>query len=166
MTTTQIIIVVAALAIFALCLAILIFGRRQRVTLEPPPTEKTVRRTFERTTPATPAVAAPSLAVPPVPAAGAFAPPPLPAADARLTQIKGLGPKAAAQLAGLGIASLDALAALDPTEAETIDAQMGSFKGRMVRDRWVEQARLLVAGDRAGFEATFGRLGSSSSPPA
>ena len=35
---------------------------------------------------------------------------------------------------------------------------MGPFTGRMARDRWIEQARLLSAGDQAGFEAKFGRL--------
>jgi hypothetical protein len=29
----------------------------------------------------------------------------------------------------------------------------------MARDRWIEQAQLLAAGDRAGYEATFGKLG-------
>ena len=36
---------------------------------------------------------------------------------------------------------------------------MGAFKGRITRDRWVEQARYLAAGDIAGFEVTFGKLG-------
>ena len=29
----------------------------------------------------------------------------------------------------------------------------------MMRDRWIEQAKLLSAGDRAGYEAAFGKLG-------
>jgi len=28
----------------------------------------------------------------------------------------------------------------------------------MGRDRWIEQSRLLAAGDKPGFEAVFGKL--------
>jgi predicted flap endonuclease-1-like 5' DNA nuclease len=83
---------------------------------------------------------------------------PAPAAS-DLTTLKGLGPKVAAQLAELGVTSIDDLAALTPAEAERIDASLGTFQGRMARDRWVEQAQLLAAGDRAGYEAKFGKLG-------
>ena len=76
-----------------------------------------------------------------------------------LTQLKGLGPRIAARLGELGVADVEALAALDDAAAARLDEQMGSFKGRMARDRWREQARLLAAGDRAGFEREFGRLG-------
>lgn len=76
-----------------------------------------------------------------------------------LTMLKGLGPKAAAQLQALGIDRIDQLAALSPTEAAALDARMGSFTGRLSRDRWIEQARLVSAGDIAGFEAAFGKLG-------
>ena len=50
------------------------------------------------------------------------------------------------------------MAALSENQAQSIDAQLGSFTGRMGRDRWIEQARLLAAGDKAGFEAVFGKL--------
>jgi len=75
-----------------------------------------------------------------------------------LTQLKGLGPKVAARLAELGITSVGQLAALSDAEAAALDADLGPFAGRMARDRWPEQARLLAAGDRAGFEAAFGKL--------
>jgi hypothetical protein len=29
----------------------------------------------------------------------------------------------------------------------------------MTRDRWIEQAKLLAAGDTAAYEAMFGKLG-------
>lgn len=74
-------------------------------------------------------------------------------------QLKGLGPKIQARLAELGITRVDQLAWLDDAEAEALDAQLGPFQGRMARDRWREQARLLAQGDRAGFEAQFGKLG-------
>ena len=116
----------------------------------------------------TPEQAAPSLVVP-VPVAPA--PPPLDtgpvpgpaptdaaAADGPVTQLKGLGPKLAGRLAELGVTTGGRMAALTDDEAATLDAQLGPFAGRMTRDRWLEQARFLAAGDRAGFEAVFGRL--------
>jgi predicted flap endonuclease-1-like 5' DNA nuclease len=86
----------------------------------------------------------------------------VPAADGppdQLTRLKGLGPKAATRLNELGITRYDQLAALSGDGLATIDAQMGAFQGRIARDRWVEQAGHLAAGDTAGFEAKFGKLG-------
>ena len=79
-------------------------------------------------------------------------------ADGPVTQLKGLGPKVAAQLGTLGVSTVGQMAALSESEAQSIDAQLGNFTGRMGRDRWIEQARLLAAGDKAGFEAVFGKL--------
>ena len=76
-----------------------------------------------------------------------------------VTRLKGLGPKIAARLAELGIVDVTQLAALSDAEAASLDTQLGAFQGRMERDRWREQARLLAAGDRAGFEREFGKLG-------
>ena len=76
-----------------------------------------------------------------------------------VTILKGLGPKIATRLSELGITRLDQLAWLDDAEAEQLDAQLGVFQGRLERDRWREQARLLAQGDRAGYEAQFGKLG-------
>ncbi len=75
-----------------------------------------------------------------------------------LTQIKGLGPKVQTRLAELGVTRVDQIAALSDDEADALDAQLGAFRGRIARDRWVEQARFLAAGDVRGFEAVFGRL--------
>lgn len=79
-------------------------------------------------------------------------------ADGPVTQLKGLGPKVATRLAELGITRVGQIAALDEDSEQALDAQLGAFSGRMVRDRWIEQARFLAAGDRAGFEAVFGKL--------
>ncbi|MFD1949199.1 hypothetical protein ACFSGX_00285 [Sphingomonas arantia] len=76
-----------------------------------------------------------------------------------LTTLKGLGPKAATRLGELGITRFDQLAALDATQQAAIDNQMGPFKGRLHKDRWIEQARYLAEGDRTGFETQFGKLG-------
>lgn len=88
-----------------------------------------------------------------------IAPAPVPAsADGPVTQLKGLGPKVATRLGELGIATVGQMAALTDEQAQALDAQLGPFTGRMGRDRWQEQARFLAAGDKAGFEAVFGRL--------
>lgn len=75
-----------------------------------------------------------------------------------LTRLKGVGPKLAARLNELGITRFAQLAALDEASARALDVQLGSFQGRMTRDRWTEQARFLAAGDTAGYEAVFGKL--------
>ncbi|OAN63824.1 hypothetical protein [Sphingomonas sp. TDK1] len=85
------------------------------------------------------------------------APSPAPAGD-DLTRLKGVGPKLAARLNELGITRFAQLAALDAAAARALDAQLGSFQGRMTRDRWIEQARFLATGDTAGYEAVFGKL--------
>jgi predicted flap endonuclease-1-like 5' DNA nuclease len=85
-------------------------------------------------------------------------PEPAPAGGSELTQLKGLGPKLATTLAELGYTRVDQIADLSPAEAEALDALLGAFQGRMARDRWIEQARLLTAGDRSGYEAAFGKL--------
>ncbi|MEN2786828.1 helix-hairpin-helix domain-containing protein [Sphingomonas qilianensis] len=87
----------------------------------------------------------------------AAAPAPL-ARDIR--QLKGLGPKLAAALAELGITRVEQIAAMSPAELDDLDIRLGAFRGRPARDRWAEQARLLCAGDKAGYEAEFGKLGN------
>ncbi len=83
---------------------------------------------------------------------------PVARAPTSLTQIKGLGPKVQARLGELGVTRVDQLAALTDDQADALDAELGAFRGRIARDRWVEQARFLAAGDVRGFEAVFGRL--------
>ena len=96
------------------------------------------------------------------PAPAIAAPPPVEdgpsPAEGPVTQLKGLGPKLAVKLGELGITTVGQLAALTDDDAAALDARLGPFTGRMSRDRWQEQARFLAAGDRAGFEAVFGRL--------
>ncbi|GAA3260190.1 hypothetical protein [Sphingomonas yabuuchiae] len=107
------------------------------------------------------AAAAPMTASPAAEAAPAPADPPAEPArpeDQPITLLKGLGPKLTQKLAEHGITTVGDMAALSEAQAQALDAQLGAFSGRMARDRWLEQARLLAAGDRAGFEAVFGRL--------
>ena len=78
-------------------------------------------------------------------------------ADDDLTRLKGVGPKLAARLRELGIATIAEIAAWDDAEIERIDTQLGRFQGRIRRDAWPEQARLLAAGDMAAYESRFGK---------
>ncbi|MBD3730161.1 MAG: hypothetical protein IE933_10685 [Sphingomonadales bacterium] len=75
-----------------------------------------------------------------------------------LTRIKGLGPKLVALLASLGVTRFDQIAGWSDADIDRIDAQLGRFEGRIRRDNWVEQARLLAADDTAGYAAKFGNL--------
>jgi predicted flap endonuclease-1-like 5' DNA nuclease len=84
--------------------------------------------------------------------------PPTPAAGDDLSRIKGVGPKLVTLLHGLGVTSFAQIAAWDEAEIARIDAQLGAFAGRIERDNWIEQARLLTGGDVAAYEAKFGKL--------
>lgn len=75
-----------------------------------------------------------------------------------LSRIKGVGPKLKALLTSLGVTSFAQIAGWSDEDIARIDAQLGSFAGRAVRDNWVEQARLLASGDAAAYEAKFGKI--------
>jgi predicted flap endonuclease-1-like 5' DNA nuclease len=72
--------------------------------------------------------------------------------------LKGVGPKFADALHALGFERFEQLAGLSPAEIERLDAQLGAFSGRIVRDRIVEQAEYLARGDVDGYEQRFGKL--------
>jgi predicted flap endonuclease-1-like 5' DNA nuclease len=57
-----------------------------------------------------------------------------------------------------GIIRYDQLAQMTPAEIDLLDGQLGPFRGRLQRDRVVEQADYLARGDKEGFEARFGSL--------
>ncbi|MFA7596866.1 MAG: hypothetical protein WCY92_10970 [Novosphingobium sp.] len=75
-----------------------------------------------------------------------------------LTRLKGVGPKLNTLLCSLGVNSFDQIANWTDADIDRIDAQLGSFQGRIRRDNWVEQARFLAKGDTAGFQSRFGAL--------
>lgn len=77
-----------------------------------------------------------------------------------LELLKGVGPKLNTLLKSLGITSFDQVANWSPADITEIDSKLGTFAGRIARDNWVDQAKLLVAGDVAGFEKKYGALGS------
>ena len=82
-----------------------------------------------------------------------------PQAGDDLTRIKGLGPKIATMLREQGVATFADIAAWSDADIERVDAQLGRFQGRIRRDAWVEQAKLLSAGDETGFSNKFGQNG-------
>lgn len=73
-----------------------------------------------------------------------------------LTKIKGLGPKVAAILNGLGITKYAQIASWDDADIARIDSQLGRFQGRIRRDNWVEQAKILSEGKAEEFAQKFG----------
>ena len=88
----------------------------------------------------------------PIPASPAIA------APDDLLRLKGVGPKLKALLIELGVSRYAQIAAWTDSDIAAIDARLGNFKGRPVRDQWVDQAKYLAAGDTAGFEAKYGKL--------
>jgi predicted flap endonuclease-1-like 5' DNA nuclease len=75
-----------------------------------------------------------------------------------LSVLKGVGPKFEDRLHDLGFHRFEQIAALSPTEIDRLDEQLGAFRGRIVRDRIVEQADHLARNDIDGFEQKFGKL--------
>lgn len=108
------------------------------------------------------AEAEPPQSPPPAERATAPAETPAPAAANQagddLRRIKGVGPKLVALLHAQGVTSYAQIAAWTDADVDRVDAQLGTFAGRIRRDNWVEQARFLAAGDTAGFEGKFGKL--------
>ena len=75
-----------------------------------------------------------------------------------LVQLKGIGPKLAALLNQRGIIRFDQIAKLTPAQVDDLDDALGAFRGRLARDRVVDQADYLAHGDIDGFEQRYGKL--------
>lgn len=105
-------------------------------------------------------VAEPTPAPEPVPAPIPASPAVAAVADEQddLLRLKGVGPKLKMLLIELGVTRYAQIAAWGDADIAAIDAKLGNFKGRPVRDHWVDQAKYLAAGDIAGFEAKYGKL--------
>ena len=99
--------------------------------------------------------------VTPEPAPAPPPPPPAPKASDGddLTRIKGLGPKIATMLGEQGVTTYAQIAAWSDADVDRIDATLGRFAGRITRDQWVEQAKLLAAGEETSFAEKFGQNG-------
>jgi predicted flap endonuclease-1-like 5' DNA nuclease len=78
--------------------------------------------------------------------------------DLRL--LKGVGDRFAAKLNDIGVFHFRQIANWSPEEEAAADARLDAFRGRVGRDRLVEQATLLAAGRRTEYEARFGKLGA------
>lgn len=76
-----------------------------------------------------------------------------------LRRIKGVGPKLVTMLHENGVTTFEQIAGWSSADIDRIDAKMGRFQGRIRRDNWVEQARLLQSGDLSAYEAKFGSTG-------
>lgn len=68
-----------------------------------------------------------------------------------LKRIKGIGPKLEAQLNRMGFFHFDQVLAWTAAEVAWVDENLEGFKGRVTRDNWVEQAKLLAAGAETEF---------------
>jgi NADH-quinone oxidoreductase subunit E len=67
-----------------------------------------------------------------------------------LKEIKGVGPKLEAVLQGMGVYHFDQIAAWTSEEVEWVDNAL-KFKGRIARDDWQKQAKILAAGGETEF---------------
>ncbi len=79
-----------------------------------------------------------------------------------LLKIKGIGPKLNTLCNSLGVTRFDQIAKWGAQDVAEVDQHLGTFRGRIARDGWIEQAGLLAAGNIAAFEAKFGKLDSEN----
>ncbi len=70
-----------------------------------------------------------------------------------LKLIKGVGPKLEALLNSLGFYHFDQVADWSADEVAWVDENLQGFKGRVSRDGWVEQARILATGGETEFSS-------------
>lgn len=68
-----------------------------------------------------------------------------------LKQIKGVGPKMEKLCNKLGFYHFDQIASWTADEVAWVDANLEGFKGRVSRDGWVAQAKVLTAGGETAF---------------
>lgn len=68
-----------------------------------------------------------------------------------LKRIKGVGPKLERLLYSMGYYHFDQIAGWSAHEIAWVDENLQGFKGRVSRDNWVDQARLLAAGGDTDF---------------
>ena len=68
-----------------------------------------------------------------------------------LKKIKGVGPKLEKLCNSMGFYHFDQIANWTADEIAWVDQNLEGFKGRVTRDKWVEQAKLLAAGGETDF---------------
>ncbi|MEP5761002.1 MAG: NADH-quinone oxidoreductase subunit E [Litoreibacter sp.] len=70
-----------------------------------------------------------------------------------LKLIKGVGPKLEGLLHKLGVFHFDQVASWRKKEVEWVDENLEGFKGRVSRDEWVKQAKILAKGGTTEFSS-------------
>lgn len=70
-----------------------------------------------------------------------------------LKMIKGVGPKMEGLLHKLGVFHFDQVASWRKKEVEWVDENLEGFKGRVSRDEWVKQAKVLARGGATEFSS-------------
>jgi predicted flap endonuclease-1-like 5' DNA nuclease len=75
-----------------------------------------------------------------------------------LLVLKGVGPNIAARLDTFNFTRFDQIAAWKKEDYVDIAEMLGEPVERIIADRWVEQAKLLAAGNYADYEAEYGKI--------
>src|SRR6056297_831763 len=70
-----------------------------------------------------------------------------------LKLIKGVGPKLEKLLHSLGVFHFEQMAGWTDEEVTWVDENLEGFRGRVTRDNWVEQAKILASGGETEFSA-------------
>ncbi|MEO9875724.1 MAG: hypothetical protein ABJM26_17740 [Anderseniella sp.] len=83
----------------------------------------------------------------------------------KLQMISGVGPKLEKTLHGLGYFHFDQIAAWGKDQVDWVDEHL-RYKGRIERDEWIAQAKLLAADDIEEFNKLYGAGGSAKAKPA
>ncbi|WP_299591613.1 endonuclease [uncultured Tateyamaria sp.] len=74
-----------------------------------------------------------------------------------LKEIKGVGPKLEALLHSMGFYHFDQVASWGADEVAWVDQNLQGFKGRVSRDDWVAQAKILAEGGETEFSKKVGK---------
>ncbi|HKY82673.1 MAG TPA: hypothetical protein VJM09_14510 [Sphingobium sp.] len=169
------------IALLIVIAVVFLLGARRKAADLPPPAESPapIERTESAPIVTAPPVPPPATIAPaapePIEAAAPFVAPapdlapaaPIPVSPAvtvpagqsdDLLRLKGVGPKLNQLLIELGVTRYAQIAAWSDADIAQIDTRLGNFRGRPVRDQWVDQAKYLAAGDIAGFESKYGKL--------
>ncbi|RWD33511.1 proton-conducting membrane transporter [Mesorhizobium sp.] len=78
-----------------------------------------------------------------------------------LRRLIGIGPVNEKLLKGLGVTSYAQIAAWTAADVKRIEDVL-NFDGRIAREQWIEQAKLLAAGDEKEFARRFPTAGTAS----
>ncbi|RWD64934.1 proton-conducting membrane transporter [Mesorhizobium sp.] len=78
-----------------------------------------------------------------------------------LRRLIGIGPVNERLLKGQGVTTYAQIAAWTDADVKRIEEVL-NFDGRIAREKWIEQAKLLATGDEAGFARQFPTAGTTS----